>query len=239
MHNTTAIAANVAKLPELLRGGTVASWTSSRRHLRAAACQLAVPTGLPRSFDFSNLPVGLAIDVYHPFPYRPANPRARRGSVATDDDHQNRLSPNGAFGTRGSQVQILPPDRPIQLSAQQSLCRLRRSRGTSAHIPRVKLRCADPLQEFHLGERFLLWRFRRHSVRQPYRVSEETWFGNMTKSPTRELPPQTNEEPPPRHRNVYNYDGEYEFPSAQHWTAPDVLAPPRVMSALPPKADIG
>ena len=70
---------------------------------------------------------------------------------------------------------------------------------------------------------------------QPYRVSEEAWFGNMTKSPTRKLPPQTNEEPPPRHRNVYDYDGEYEFPSAQHWTAPDVLAP---LSALPPKADI-
>src|SRR5215469_7837860 len=36
--------------------------------------RLAVPTGLPQSFDFSNLPGGLAIDVYQPFPYRPANP---------------------------------------------------------------------------------------------------------------------------------------------------------------------
>jgi hypothetical protein len=35
---------------------------------------------------------------------------------------------------------------------------------------------------------------------------------NMTKSPTRESPPQANEEPPPRHRNIYDYDGEYEFP---------------------------
>jgi hypothetical protein len=34
----------------------------------------------------------------------------------------------------------------------------------------------------------------------------------MTKSPTREPPPQAKEEPPPRHRNVYDYDGEYEFP---------------------------
>jgi len=44
----------------------------------------------------------------------------------------------------------------------------------------------------------------------------------MSKSPTRESPPQAKEEPPPRHRNVYDYDGEYEFPSVQHWTAPDV-----------------
>ena len=28
-----------------------------------------------------------------------------------------------------------------------------------------------PLQKFHLGERFLLWHFRRHSARQPYRIS--------------------------------------------------------------------
>jgi hypothetical protein len=35
---------------------------------------------------------------------------------------------------------------------------------------------------------------------------------NMTKSPTRESPPQAKEEPRPRHRNVYDYDGEYEFP---------------------------
>ena len=43
----------------------------------------------------------------------------------------------------------------------------------------------------------------------------------MTKSPTRQSPPQVNEEPRPRHRNVYDYDGEYEFLTAQHWTAPD------------------
>jgi hypothetical protein len=40
----------------------------------------------------------------------------------------------------------------------------------------------------------------------------------MTKSPTRESPPQANEEPPPRHRNIYDCDGEYEFPTVQHWT---------------------
>ena len=45
---------------------------------------------------------------------------------------------------------------------------------------------------------------------------------NMTKLPTRESPPQVNEEQLPRHRNVYDYGGEYEFPSAQHWTAPSV-----------------
>ena len=42
---------------------------------------------------------------------------------------------------------------------------------------------------------------------------------NMTKSPTRESPPQTYEKLSQRHRNVYDYDGEYEFPTAQHWTA--------------------
>ena len=40
----------------------------------------------------------------------------------------------------------------------------------------------------------------------------------MTKSPTRESPPQANEEPPPSHRSIYDYDGEYEFPTVQHWT---------------------
>jgi hypothetical protein len=40
----------------------------------------------------------------------------------------------------------------------------------------------------------------------------------MIKSPTRESPPQANEEPPPRQRNIYDYDGEYEFPTVQHWT---------------------
>src|SRR5262249_24812373 len=124
-------------------------------------------------------------------------------------------------------------------SDPQNTLATRRGGTLSAHIQRVKLRCADPLQEFHLGERFLLWRFRRHSVRQPYRVSEETWFGNMTKSPTRELLPQTNEEQPPRHRNVYDYDGEYEFPSAQHWTAPDVLAPPARCPLYPQKRTSG
>jgi hypothetical protein len=43
----------------------------------------------------------------------------------------------------------------------------------------------------------------------------------MTKSLTRESPTQANEEPPPRRRNVYDYEGEYEFPAVQHWTPPD------------------
>jgi hypothetical protein len=43
----------------------------------------------------------------------------------------------------------------------------------------------------------------------------------MTNWPTRESPPQVNEERPPRHRNVYDYDGEFEFCTVQHWTAPD------------------
>jgi hypothetical protein len=38
----------------------------------------------------------------------------------------------------------------------------------------------------------------------------------MTKSPTRESPP---EKLPQRDRNLYDYDGEFEFPTAQHWTA--------------------
>jgi hypothetical protein len=43
----------------------------------------------------------------------------------------------------------------------------------------------------------------------------------MNKSPPRESPTQANEEPQPRYRNVYDYDGEYEFLTAQHWSAPD------------------
>src|SRR5689334_24969480 len=43
---------------------------------------------------------------------------------------------------------------------------------------------------------------------------------NMTKSPTHDSPPLTNEELR-QHRNVYDCDGEYEFPTAQHWTAPE------------------
>jgi hypothetical protein len=44
----------------------------------------------------------------------------------------------------------------------------------------------------------------------------------MTKSPTRESTPQRSERPQPRHRNVYDCDGEYEFAIARHWTAPEV-----------------
>jgi len=54
----------------------------------------------------------------------------------------------------------------------------------------------------------------------------------MTKSPTRESPLQPNEQP--RHRNIYDYDGEYEFPTVQHWNASGTI---RVMSALLPIAD--
>jgi hypothetical protein len=94
---------------------------------------------------------------------------------------------------------------------------------------------AEALQEFHLGERFLLRDFRQYSARQPYRVSEKpgsegyrtstpTKELNMAKSPLCESPMQANQEPRPRHRNVYDYDGEYEFVTAQHWTAPDEAA---------------
>jgi len=47
----------------------------------------------------------------------------------------------------------------------------------------------------------------------------------MTESPTRQSLPQPNERPQPRRRNIYDYDGEYEFPTAQHWTAPSDPAP--------------
>jgi len=45
----------------------------------------------------------------------------------------------------------------------------------------------------------------------------------MTKSATRQSPTQ-KEHRRPRHRNVYDYEGEYEFLTAQHWTAPDEAA---------------
>jgi hypothetical protein len=48
----------------------------------------------------------------------------------------------------------------------------------------------------------------------------------MTKSSTREPSPQPSEQPQPRRRNVYDYDGEYEFPIVQHLTA--LLAYPPV-----------
>ncbi|HET8918751.1 MAG TPA: hypothetical protein VFN27_03635 [Xanthobacteraceae bacterium] len=48
----------------------------------------------------------------------------------------------------------------------------------------------------------------------------------MTKSPTRESLPQPSEQLQPRRRNAYDYDGEYEFPTVRHWTAP--LAHPSV-----------
>jgi hypothetical protein len=48
----------------------------------------------------------------------------------------------------------------------------------------------------------------------------------MTKSPRYESPPQPNEQPQPRHRNVFDYDGEYEFAIAGHWTAPETTPLP-------------
>ena len=54
----------------------------------------------------------------------------------------------------------------------------------------------------------------------------------MTKSLTRESP-QLNEQPQP-HRNIYDYDGEYEFPIVEHWTAPGVPAPsPAALLPMP------
>jgi hypothetical protein len=48
----------------------------------------------------------------------------------------------------------------------------------------------------------------------------------VTKSPTRELPPQRGEQPQPHHRNVYDYDGEYEFPTVRHWIASEATTLP-------------
>jgi len=56
----------------------------------------------------------------------------------------------------------------------------------------------------------------------------------MTKSSTREPSPQPSEQPQPRRRNVYDYDGEYEFPIVQHLTA--LLAYPPVQRAARPSA---
>jgi hypothetical protein len=48
----------------------------------------------------------------------------------------------------------------------------------------------------------------------------------MIKSPTHELLPQRSEQPQPRHRNVYDCDGEYEFTIARHWIAIEPEATP-------------
>jgi hypothetical protein len=50
-------------------------------------------------------------------------------------------------------------------------------------------------------------------------MSTDLTFANL---PEREASPQPNQQSQPRHRNIYDYDGEYEFPTVQHWTAPDV-----------------
>jgi hypothetical protein len=47
-----------------------------------------------------------------------------------------------------------------------------------------------------------------------------------TVSSTRKSQPQRSEQPQPRHRNVYDYDGEYEFAIAQHWIAPEATPLP-------------
>ncbi len=57
----------------------------------------------------------------------------------------------------------------------------------------------------------------------------------MTRASTGESPRQPNEQPQPRRRNIYDYDGEYEFPTVRHWTAPSVLEPSTPWSKpLPP-----
>ena len=48
----------------------------------------------------------------------------------------------------------------------------------------------------------------------------------MPKSPTRKLPPQPNEQPELRRRNIYDYDGEYEFVVARHWIAAEAKPVP-------------
>jgi hypothetical protein len=40
-------------------------------------------------------------------------------------------------------------------------------------------------------------------------------------TPASELPSQRSEQPQPRYRNVYDYDGEYEFSVARHWIMPE------------------
>jgi len=57
-------------------------------------------------------------------------------------------------------------------------------------------------------------------------------MATVTKSPTRESLPHPSEQSQPRHRNVYDYDGEYEFPTVQHWTAPVIRNTVRVTSAI-------
>jgi hypothetical protein len=54
-------------------------------------------------------------------------------------------------------------------------------------------------------------------------MSTDLTFAN---SPKREASPQPIEQLQPRDRNTYDYDGEYEFPTVQHWTAPEVPARP-------------
>ena len=58
----------------------------------------------------------------------------------------------------------------------------------------------------------------------------------MANSSTRESPPQPNEQPQLRRRNIYDYDGEYELPIVQHWTAP-VIRAVRVTAGLTPDSD--
>jgi hypothetical protein len=57
----------------------------------------------------------------------------------------------------------------------------------------------------------------------------------MTKSPARESPPHPSEQLHPRHRNVYDYDGEYDFHTVRHWdrTKGGPGAPRRVIEQHP------
>ena len=55
----------------------------------------------------------------------------------------------------------------------------------------------------------------------------------MTKASTGESPPQPNEQSQPRRRNIYDYEGKYEFPTVRHRTAPGVFRAVQVMSATP------
>ena len=60
--------------------------------------------------------------------------------------------------------------------------------------------------------------------RSKARLSVKGFSRTMAKSSTRESPPQRANNRK-RRRNAYDYDGEYEFPTVQHWTAPVIRSP--------------
>jgi hypothetical protein len=51
----------------------------------------------------------------------------------------------------------------------------------------------------------------------------------VTKSPTRQQLPHRSEQSQPHRPNVYDYDGEYEFPIARHWIAAEAWSFPEEM----------